>query len=788
MSRLWFNSAWPGTDAVLDGFERPKMARLRLERFPRGVDNYHIDVALGPALVKATQTYVNALVRESVQHLWKQPVQPFSDSILQAFGRIVAEHHNAVVKQARSDNRLERVQLFELSVLKLLLEQVDAELSALRLELEEARSAPARQLNGQSLELHRHAVTLARQSWHVRYRVARQVMREYLRIEHSRLRKVRKSVLGVSWPLPERLISNPLLQLEGSGDQRDFARVYPLLLHDSETAVAVNRCVLDVFAEWLPAAVQMPPRQLPAESFLPGVNRQDQGSTRSLLETERRVRQLFVRGELSDAGTNWMDEPDNACALLGGAGEAWPAAFGWRQPGIAGLQRHLNTQLERALKRAGLLAAVRASYVFASIYPALGLVDAEGLLFDYLKGDIGRADMKRRLDNADGVKDAAATLRRIEQLRKDAAKQPEMRRRQLIARFADDFLRLRRDLKFAWRALVGMDGIRLVVDEREQALAMENETLQVFCREDVALASRGSVVGHVIIKADVRGASEIVTQMRRRNMNPASHFSRYFYDPITRSLERFGAHKVVVEGDAVMLAVLEHGDETAERMAVARACCLAVKILEFAEQMNAENERIGLPPIELGLGVSYADEAPTYLYDHGRKVTISPAIHSARRLSSCHALLRRSCPLPGGRGLCVATPVHGEDDANETLVRYNVNGIELDAEAFAQLHVELSMRRMSTREKQSSHREVLFAGNCADTRGESHLLVVRERRIKLWVGRQLLDAHEDARRFYEVVTDQRLITRVLDRLPSDEQPARQTAPPARPMPQGLGLQ
>lgn len=765
----WLKAAWPGTDAVLDGFERPKLARLRLERFPRGADNYHVEVALGSALFSASETYVKALVRDQVRVLWGQPAQPFSESIVQAFGTLLVDHHNAAVKQTRSDNRLERVQLFELAVLKMLLDQIDCELSALRTELEDARSTPARQLNGRSLELHQQAVVLARQSWHVRYRVAKQVIRELMRIQHSRLRKIRKAVLGLSWPLPELMLSNPVLQLEGAGDPRDFSREYPIVFHDTDTATQVNRCILELFAEWLPAAVEIPPEKLPSESFLPGVNRQDQGGTRSLLETERRVRHLFTQNELGDFGTNWMDEPDNACALLGGQDESWPSSFGWRQAGISGLQRDLSRRLERQMQQAGLLSSVRASYELAAIYPSLGLIDTEVLLFEYLKGEISKADLKRKLVAVDGVVDATALIRRIEQLRKEHGRSPQMGRRQITARLAGDFLRLRRDLKYAWRALVGMDGIRLVSDKREQALALENHALQVFCRDGVDTGTRGTVVGHVVIKVDVRGTSEIAAQMRRRNVNPASHFSRYFYDPITRALDRYGAQKVVVEGDAVLLTVFEYGGDAVERMAVARACCLATSILEFADGMNAENDRIGLPLIEVGIGVAYADEPPTYLYDHSRKVMISSAINRARHLSSCHTLLRQACPVPGDRGLCVAAPVHGDgDDAADTLVRYNVNGVELDADAFAHLHVELSIRRLTSRDRKAGRQEVLYAGTCADALDEAHLLVVRERGIRLWMGKQLLDTQDDGRRFYEVVADSRLIARVRDRLAAEE--------------------
>lgn len=782
----WLASAQPTADVVLDGFKRPKVSRLRLERFPRGADNYHIDVLLGAVLVRAVTAYVNALAREQALRIWGQPAQPFNDAIAQAFRSVIVDHHNAVVKQARSENRLERVQLFELALLKLLLDQVDAALLALRAELEVARTAPSRQHNGQSLHYHQQAVALARESSHMRYRIARHLVQEWMRLSHAKLTKIRKSVLGTSWPLPEVMLANPILQLEGGGDVADFSRVYPMVLQDTETATRANACLLDLCAEWLPAAVERPPKELPAESYLPGANRQDQGSTRSLLETERRVRHLFSQNELADLGSNWMDEPENASALLGGYEISWPSPQGWQDTDIAGLQRHLNREFEQRLRKAELWPAITASYEFDAIYPVLGLIDAETLLFDFLNGKITRTDMRRRLGSLDSVRDAGEVLRRIDQLRKAHRNAGEFGRRQSVARFAEDLLRLRRDYKFAWRALIGMDCIRIVFDERERRLATENESLQVFCREADDPEGLGDLVGHVVIKVDVRGASEIAAQLRQRKLNPASHFSRYFYDPITRSLDRYGANKVVVEGDTVMLSVLEYGGESAERLAVARACCLAVQIIGFVDQMNAENLRLELPPLEVGVGIAYSDEAPTYLYDHGRKVTISSAINRARAMSACHAILRESCSMTNNRGLYVAAPVQGEAEHNDTLVRYNVNGIELDEAAFAELNVELSMRRLSARDKRSRSAEVLYAGYCTDVRGDSQLLVVRERCIKLWIGRQLLDAREDGRRFQEVITDEELIARVAKRLSAAKKTRKLPSPGDRGNAQRVG--
>ncbi len=775
-------SAWPGSDLVQSGISRPRFVRLRLERFPRGVDNLHIDVALGPVLGRATTAYVATLVRENVHRLWKQPATEYNDAALEGFGRVVEAYHRAAVVEARESNSRERLQLFQLALLKLALNLVDSELSALRLKLDDARSLPARQLSGQSLQIHQQAVMLGRYAGHIRFCSARQLIREIMRLEHGGMRGLRKQQLGLSWPIPEVMLNNPILQLDGVGGAGDFSRVYPILLHDLEVTRRVGRCVLQTLSAWLPGNVDPDSEELSEGHRPPLVNRRDQGYARGFVETERWLRHLVSPKELSDCSANWLDLPENATRLLGGAEADWPRPGDWRHPGIARLQRELSRQLAAGLARAGLMRAVIAAYELFALYPSLGMVDAEPLVFVFLKGTVNRRDMLRRLTGMDGVAEPAVVLRRIEELRKEYKATPGAGRRQMMARIAGDFLRLRRDLKLAWRAFAGMDSLRLDMDERELALSRANNTLQVFDCGDLATDTRGSVIGHVIIRVDVRGLNEATAQMRRRNLSPAAHFSRYFYDPLSRLLERFDVRKVAVQSDALTLSALEYGDTGGEHLAVARACWVAAKLLELAAVMNTENERIGLCRIELGLGISYADEAPTYLYDQGQTITLSPAMHRARRLASCHARLRKACELPGGRGLCVAAKVRGGTAGGrlgEGLVRCNVDSIELDDLAFAQLNVEIPLRRLNVRDRRGKHPVILHAGSCPDLSGVSQPLLVREQAVKLWMGTQLLDAADHGRRYFELVTDARLLKRVSDRLSGADAGAPKTAPGAR---------
>jgi len=773
---------WPGPEVVEAGLGRLRFVRLRLERFQRGVDNLHIDVALGPVLTRAANAYVASRVRENVRLLWKQPVSAYGDAVLESFGRVLQEHHRSAVGGARQHNRLERVQLFQLAVLKLLLHLVDLELNAVRLELQDARNLSAPQSSGKSLQLHQQAVILGRHAGQLRFRVAKQVIRELMRIERGGMCRLRKQQLGLSWPVAEFMLTNPILQLDGVGGCGDFSAIYPALLHDLEVSCRISRCVMRTFAALLPEHVDADLAMPAAGQPLLLVDRRDQGVARGFVETERRVRHLLGQQELSDCSSTWLDLPDNAIALLGGVEADWPRPGNWRHPGIGRLQRDLNKRLATRLNRAGLMHAVVASYELSALYPLLGLVDAEALIFDFLQGTVSRREMLRRLGGVVGAAEPGVVLRRIEELRKEYNNSPAAGRRQVVARLGGDFLRLRRDLKLAWQAYVGMDSLRLLTDERELSSSRANNTLQVFGREDLAVDPRGSVVGHVIIRADIRGGDTLVEQMRQCSLNAAAHFSRYLYDPLGRLLERFDAQKVAVQGDVLIFSILEYGGDGCESRAVARACCVATGLLDLAGTLNAENERLGLRRIELGLGIAYADESPTYLHDHGHTVTLSPAIGRSGRLAACHTLLRGACEFPAGRGLCVATSVREEDPGGrlgEELIRCNVNGIEIDAAAFAQLNVEIRLRRFSIRNRRGGRATVLHAGSCPDVTGENHRLVVNEQPVRLWLGRQLLDAVDDGRRYFEVVTDTRLLDRVREKLSPGGGNLAETAPGVR---------
>ena len=227
--------------------------------------------------------------------------------------------------------------------------------------------------------------------------------------------------------------------------------------------------------------------------------------------------------------------------------------------------------------------------------------------------------------------------------------------------------------------------VHLIGDEGVRELSALNHTLYDFLlpREQAPATQR--ISSHVILKADVRESTLLTTRMVERGLNPASHFSRNLFEPLNQFLALYGAEKVFLEGDAVIVALYEHDHQPSP--IVSRACALARQILELVEMHNRRSEAQGLPPLELGIGIAFSAAAPLFLADGDRRIMISPALNLSDRLSSCARRAKRALAEQTS-GFRVFLFESGKDE--EDFLPYNVDGIRLGPSAGARLQEELS--------------------------------------------------------------------------------------------------
>jgi hypothetical protein len=160
-----------------------------------------------------------------------------------------------------------------------------------------------------------------------------------------------------------------------------------------------------------------------------------------------------------------------------------------------------------------------------------------------------------------------------------------------------------------------------------------------------------------------------------------------FYDPVNKLLAKYGATKVFVEGDAVILAILQR--EGDPELAVARACVLAREMMEIVGGYNHLLQRAALPALELGIGISYQNSTPTYLLDGEHRIMISDALNESDRLSSCDKRMRKAMD-----GMAVPFSVYefrNGQNADAESMKYNLGGIRISEAAFQRLGNEISL-------------------------------------------------------------------------------------------------
>lgn len=329
-------------------------------------------------------------------------------------------------------------------------------------------------------------------------------------------------------------------------------------------------------------------------------------------------------------------------------------------------------------------------------------------------------------------------------------------RAKIASRFLRDFIRYHRDLRRLETLNATLDSINLLGNEKLRELSSVNGTLYEFLLPEEQKPTEEKILDHVILKADIRDSSRLTRSLNERGLNPASYFSLNFYDPINKLLAKYGASKVFLEGDAIILALLEKEGEPA--LAVGRACVLAREIVEIVRGYNDLVGRSGLPGLELGLGISYQQSPPLYLMDGDRRIMISDALNESDRLSSCNKRARKAMEHLNSPFRVYTFQTMSDADAGENTedfrMSYNVGGIRISDAAFRKLGQEISLqpRHLPLPALWGTEKFSLYSGLVPLGNGIFRTVVIRESRVAHIDPRNFSLTKWTDRSYYEVCT------------------------------------
>jgi hypothetical protein len=412
------------------------------------------------------------------------------------------------------------------------------------------------------------------------------------------------------------------------------------------------------------------------------------------------------------------------------------------------IQGRLLDFFYRKFKKTHLMKRIVAAYEIKTIYgkycPPLRLHQIREFMVD----PRSRKPLVRQLKSwkPDSLLLLNNTIRQIQSC-------PTQKKKQYLVSFLKDFSRYHRDLRNYQLLRSAMDTVSLVKEEKILMLSRENRSLHEFLLPAERVKEERPIVNHVIMKADIRGSVDITYSMIARGLNPASYFSLNFFDPISEILFDYGGSKEFIEGDAIIMSIFEHEDSPQGWYSVARACGLAVRLLQIVQQYNVKSKKHNLPVLEVGIGICYNQSPPSFLFDGDSRIIISPAINLADRLSSCNKMLRKQFKDQERKfNLFVFQDVPEEEfkaTADDLALRYNVNGIELSPEGFAKLSQEINLKSVLY-PVDSEERVTLYTGTVPTLSGGYQRLVIREAEV-IRVQPKTMDViSKTSRKYYEV--------------------------------------
>ena len=714
-----------------------------------GVDNIHHDVFLSPKFVQVARDYLFDLIRQNTSGTYLSGIEFRNAKPVDSthFRKLLTELLQNSIAKAKQQKNIEIDLLFRLAIMKFLTAELVSQFGNVILDVKEyirkrgeyfERSQQAHVIKARLSEMQ----SARRDVLRIIGQLVGQIL---IDIEENQIGKVRRALFGEDYPYYE-MLKNRLVFLDGGRDDFYFLEHYVLLgnyAKDPDRLEAMDAVFQDFLKE---AGLRVAPDSAPvkgAEEYrtlfaeaermrgeIAGL--EDQRDTlrkklekgdgllnkflasadpaevkASLADVENRLRHFqkqleemgprldrakkqaeFVQKDYEGKLGDYLNEPENARRLFDvtNASES-------ERPSRSKLLGQLTTRLEQLELIPHLMASYEIRPIASDFCPPVHLQQLRKAL-------VSKDEAKRVEEILKQVPARRLTMKPLEELSRRIRKYSREETQAAVLRFAIDFLRLRRDLRDAEHLAACMERINLVSAEKIRELSRLNNRLYECLLKEEVRGEHDQVVSHVIIKADVRGSTKMTQDLLAKGLSPASHFSLNLHEPVKKLLDRYAAKKVFIEGDAIILAIFETEATQGDARPVAKACALSKQILAVCNSYNDGTATNHLPPLELGIGIAFQGSAPTYWVDGESRIMISKALNHSDRLSGCAKLAKRM--LAGQKThfsvFQFLTTLEGAsaEELDEFLVRFNMNGIELNDEGFQKLSEEISLEKLVT--------------------------------------------------------------------------------------------
>ena len=803
----------------------PYSADIRLASLTLGIDNIHYDVFLSPRFVEFTRKYLLDLIRQTVNVtlIYGKNLKKTTPPEHAAFRKILTEVLEASTTKAKELDSIETDVLHRLAILKFITLELSNQFTSTLVECKDwIRSRGQHFEHSEQAHVMRSKISeIQADRKNIFRKVGDTLCHIWRETEENTIWKSRRALFGEDFHAMYELLQNRFLFVDGGNDEYLFLEHYVLLgnfINDADRFSVFDTLLLDFFRDIVldddntgelskarKACDRLleQGRQLRSE-IMRVEQEQDELDSRNG-ESADKFTQLFrlkpnqslegsgpsedlrrkaqlLESNLSSLGPqieaakqrvefltevyknrlgDYLNQPSNARRLFDAAAASAEAEA------TAEMRSRLLEEWVHRLEERDLLFHVLASYEIRRIHgeycPPIHLQQLKKAL-------VNREEAKRVEQILEQFPARKISMKKLDDSSRAIRRRTHEETLAASLQFAEDLMRLRRDRRNYQHVVNWMERISLVRSEHSRELSRANKSLYEFLHPEEGRPTQDLVINHVVIKADVRGSTDLTKDLLERGLNPASHFSMNLHEPVKRMLEHYGAAKVFIEGDAIILAIYEHESTRTTHRAVARACVLAREILAVTNHYNERAKNGGLPALELGIGIAFQDSAPALWMDGDSRIMISKALNLSDRLSGCSNMAKRlfqanTSPFNLFQLQALMDEAAG-DETEIPLIRYNLNGIELNDEGFHKLSTEIALSPMSGNFPMpwGKERVQLYFGEIP-LGGSLEPVIIRKGFI-----RQLLPGAQigapGSKAYYEVCNDARLLELARKRFPS----------------------
>ncbi len=736
-------------------------ATLNFSPLPRGIDNIHIDVHLSPEFCRSITNVVHRQVNLFLDSIQKQRPFPAASGVLfnplaQAFLML----HQDALSKAKDSGEPQQLDLLYVALLKTIHGEVENGVSSrIRQAKETIQEHHQRGVGGRADS--RYVEELFRQKERIIARLNQQMIEGIVEQQLPNLAKGVRGFLAKSRSFAMDAIRAPMVTANdadtGSVQFRHYL-LFGLGKYCNMDFLGMERVLDEQLRDYLPLIESAEAN--PATSHK--LEFENSSSTAATLSRP-----------------SVLAHPDNVTILFD---QQWSRAKlaqasplqQWRkyQKYRAQLrfQQRLSEKVIEALKAAGLAEWIITIYETRKILNRTNPELPPWNLTTLLLESKNSKELQKRLQQLNQAAGIQSLNEEIINSWQAIQKSPCKLLREHLYSFMLDFSRYRRDLQLLYKYHHASNQVKLLQDENSIQTSRANYTLYEFLLQEEKQIENAAIRSHIIIKADLRGSTEVTERLNQLALNPATHFDRNFFSPINEVINDYGAEKVFIEGDAIILILNDYAGNQHSHLIASRACGLAAGILEVVAKQNKDLVCYGLPELELGIGIAYSNNSPRFLFDGDHKITISPAINRADRLSACAWGVRNwrerlQAPKTHVEVYEPSERTLGQGEKAQKELIYNLNGILMEPEVFKLLHKEISPM-LIVNKLPNMQESRLFAIKVAGGDGVSHSLIVRQAPVKVYDPEYGINdcPKVEGRYFYEVIHDREIIN-ILRRQP-----------------------